>query len=120
MKSLLISAMLFLIFDALYLSIISSLFSKMILNIQSSPISLNYIATFLVYLFLIFINYYFIIKNKKSPFEAFILGTSIYFIYDLTNKATIKNWKWNLTIIDGIWGGILFYLVTYYTYILHS
>jgi uncharacterized membrane protein len=36
-----------------------------------------------------------------------------YSIYNLTNKATINKWGFYESIIDTLWGGILFSLITF-------
>ena len=69
-----------------------------------------------LFVFLVFVINYFIISKNASPDDAFLLGLSIYAIYDLTNYAIIDNWPIKAVIIDTLWGGILFYLTTYFTY----
>ena len=59
---------------------------------------------------------YFIIKEGKSVFDAFLLGLVIYMVYDATNLALLKNWKLSTLVIDGLWGGILFAITTYIVY----
>ena len=58
------------------------------------------------------INHFILIPNK-SPLDGFLLGLVIYGIYELTSKAIIKNWKWEIVIIDTLWGATLYSLVTY-------
>jgi hypothetical protein len=56
---LLVSAITFVVLDSIYLNFIKDYFSNQIKIIQGSPIKLNYLATFLCYIFLIFgINYF--------------------------------------------------------------
>jgi uncharacterized membrane protein len=57
--------------------------------------------------------YYFIIKDNKSPLEAFLLGLVIYGVYDSTNYATLSNYTASFALKDTLWGGILFALVTF-------
>ena len=74
--------------------------------------SLNIPAFILCYIFIAIVLYYFIIREKRSILESFLLGLCIYAIYELTNKTLFTNWKWTTVIIDSIWGGLLFMIVT--------
>jgi uncharacterized membrane protein len=69
---------------------------------------------------LVFGIYYFIIRTKKPVLDAFLLGAVIYMVYETTNKAILKNWSWKTVALDGVWGGILFALVTVIAYKLFS
>jgi len=102
--------------DSLYLNYAGSFFNEVINNIQGSNIKIKVYPTILCYVFLVFVINYFIISKNASPDDAFLLGLSIYAIYDLTNYAIIDNWPIKAVIIDTLWGGILFYLTTYFTY----
>lgn len=116
MKTYILSSILFIIIDAIFLSIMSKRFNSMIKNIQGSVISLNLPNAIICYLFLMFTINYFVIKDKKTITDAFLLGLCIYGVYEFTNAAIIK--KWNLTnaIIDTVWGGVLFSTTTFLTY----
>lgn len=35
-------------------------------------------------------------------------GFVIYGVYNLTNKATLKGWRWDLSVVDTVWGTVLF------------
>ena len=99
---------LLLLIDSIYLFTINNAFSKQIELVQNSPLSLNMIATGLCYISLTLGIYYFILKDNKSIFDAFLLGVMVYSVYDMTTLALLKDWQWSLAIIDSIWGGILF------------
>lgn len=102
--------------DAVYLTSISGYFNKQIRAIQNAPIKLDMVATAVCYAFLVFGIYYFIIREKRSVLDAFFLGAVIYMVYEATNKAILKDWKWMTVALDGVWGGILFALVTFLSY----
>jgi len=70
-----------------------------------------------VYFLLVFVINYFIIQKNKPPLDAFILGFCVYGIYEGTNYAMFKKWPMQIALMDTIWGGILFALTTYITYI---
>ena len=111
-----VSGILMLLVDAIYLKTISPHFNKMFIKIQGSGISMNWLGFTLSYISLIAGLYYFILRQNKSPYEAFILGVFVYSVYDMVNFATFKKWDFKLALIDSIWGGILFSLITYLTY----
>jgi len=102
-----------LLLDILFIYLSKDLFSKQINIVQNSSLQLNYIGAIIAYFFVIFILYWFIIKDNKSIKDAFILGLSIYAIYEYTNYALLKNWNIKTTIIDTLWGATLFALSTY-------
>ena len=105
--------------DSIFLYSISGKFQKMIKNIQGSELKMNLIPTILCYIFLIFSLYYFIVLKKESLTSAFLLGLSIYGIFETTNLAIFKKWDPIIGLIDTLWGGILF-LLTYYIYIVYN
>lgn len=120
LKLLLSSAIIMLTIDSFYLYNIRNLFQKQISNIQKSALRLEYLSAGLCYLVLIFGINYFILYERKSVFDAMLLGWVIYFVYELTNKAIFKNWNWKTVAVDGIWGGILFGITTLLTYKLNG
>lgn len=110
---LLVSAIVFVVIDSIYLSTISNYFNNQIKLVQGSPIKMNYLATLLCYIFLIFGINYFIIKPNRSIQDAFLLGLVIYGVFETTNMALFAKWSWLTVIMDTLWGGILFALTTY-------
>ena len=100
------------IIDYFYLSVIKNKFNKMINKIQGSDIELNYIAAGLCYILLVFCLKYFVIDKKFTYLESFYLGVIIYGIYETTSAATIKNWSNEMILIDTLWGGTLFFLIS--------
>jgi len=91
-------------------------FDKQIYMVQGASIKMNIYATIFCYIALVFGLYYFIIKDRRSLFDAFLLGIVIYAVYDLTNLALLKNWTTKTAIIDILWGGILFTLTSALVY----
>jgi uncharacterized membrane protein len=99
--------------DFLYMQIIYKKFNNLIVSVQKSDIKLNITGAILCYSLIIFMLYYFIIKENKSVLDAFILGFCTYGIYETTNLSLLNNWDYNIALIDTIWGGILYALTTY-------
>lgn len=112
----LVTGITFLSIDIIYLKLISNYFNSQIKSIQGSPLEMDIFGAILSYIFLILGLYYFIIRENKSVFDAFLYGLVIYMVYEGTNKAIIKNWSWKTVAIDGIWGGIVSALTTYIAY----
>jgi hypothetical protein len=120
MISLLISAVLFVCIDAIYLNLMKGYFNNQIKQVQGSPIQLNLVGAFLTYIFLIYGLNYFIISKNRSIGDAFLLGIVIYAVYEFTNLSLLKNWHVLTTILDTTWGGILFALTTFLVYKIKS
>ena len=108
----LIAAIIFVVLDGIYLNLIKSSYNTQIKNIQGSDIKVNMIATGITYIFLIFGLNYFIIQRKRSTSDAALLGLVIYGTYDFTNLALFSNWSVLLSIVDTMWGAVLFGLTT--------
>lgn len=110
---LLVSAIVFIVTDFIYLNLMKGYFDKQIQSVQGSIPKMNYLGAALCYIFLIVGINYFIIKPKKSVSDAFLLGIIIYGVYETTNYALLKNWSILTVIIDTLWGGTLFAITTY-------
>lgn len=111
-----VAGVIMLLLDFVYLSSLSKTYSDQVAAIQRTVMNLKMEGAALCYLFLIFGLYYFILKDNKSPFDAFLLGLVIYGVYETTTYAIFKKWHLNLVIIDTLWGGTLFALTTLLTY----
>lgn len=116
LSQIVLPGILLVLIDYIYLNAISSFFNKQIFNIQKSPIKLRFSGAIICYVLLVFGLYYFIISQNKKVFDAFLLGLVIYGVYESTNYALLKDWKFSTLVIDTLWGGILFALTTYFTY----
>lgn len=91
-------------------------FRKLIFNIQNEEMNIKIIPAFISYFFLIFALYYFIIKkNNKKNIDIFLLGLSIYGVFEATNMALFTKWDIKTFILDSLWGGIL-YVISYNLY----
>lgn len=53
----------------------------------------------------------FVTTTSKNTLEAFLYGSLLGFIlyafYDFTNLATLKDYSWQLTLVDILWGTLL-------------
>ena len=116
----LISAIVFITIDFIYLNMMKDYFDNQIKKIQGTKIEMNFLGAALCYIFLIYGLNYFIIKPRKSVSEAFLLGLVIYGVFETTNYALFKNWSIITVIMDTLWGGLLFASTTYIVNLLRS
>ena len=109
----LISAIVFITIDFIYLNMMKDYFDNQIKKIQGTKIEMKFLGAALCYIFLIYGLNYFIIKPRKSVNDAFLLGLVIYGVFETTNYALFKNWSIITVIMDTLWGGLLFASTTY-------
>ena len=112
-KEYLLTSLILLGLDFIYLSSTKNYFNYQVKLVQGSPIKLNTIATIACYILLSLGIYYFVIQKNLNYQESFFLGVFVYGVFDLTSAAIFKNWKLTTVIIDTLWGGTLFVLVKY-------
>ena len=117
--ALLVSAIVMVTIDYVYLYIFKGYFDNQVKNVQGSPIKMNYLATAICYIFLILGLNYFIIKPRRSVQDAFLLGLVIYGVYETTNWALFKNWSIFTVILDTLWGASLFAMTTFIVHLIH-
>ena len=115
-KPLIAILVLLLAFDAIYLQFIYGGFSKMIHDIQGSAMKLRWEGAVVCYLVLTGLLYYFIVREGRPAFDAALLGFGTYAVYESTSYALLKDWNMQIAVIDSLWGGALFYLVTSVVY----
>jgi uncharacterized membrane protein len=109
------------VIDSLYLYLTKNLFKKMVLDIQKSDLQIRLKSGLVVYLLITIGLYYFIIKEKRSPYDAALLGLIIYGVFDFTNYAIFKNYDIYIGLMDTIWGSILCGLTIFiYNYYLNQ
>ena len=108
----LLSAIIFVSIDSVYLGLMRGYFENQVNSVQGSPLKMNLLGAIICYIFLIVGLNYFIIKPNKSIQDAFLLGLVIYGVFETTNVTLFKNWSWLTVILDTLWGGILFALTT--------
>ena len=106
--------------DIIYIYNIKNHYLKMIAKIQKNKAKVKKIVFVSIYFILAFLLNYFIIKVKKSKEDAFLLGSTVYGVYGLTNYAILDEWDTVLMFMDILWGGTLFYSTTYIIYRLNG
>ena len=113
---LLIATFIFLFLDFVFLFLNKSSFERQIIQVQRVSVVMKPDGILFCYLFLLAGLYYFILREKRTPLEAFLLGLIIYGVYETTTYSLLKNWKFMTVLTDTLWGGILFYLTTFLSY----
>ena len=115
LKQIIISGIVLLALDFIYLSLFSDFFNSVVKKVQGEKIKFNIWGGLLCYILIIYGFNYFILDQKKSIQDAFLLGFITYGIYETTNYAILKNWPFNSVILDTLWGGILYASATFLT-----
>ena len=116
LKDLLVTAIVYLTIDIVYIMTNTLSFKKYFSFIQGSPAKFKRMPAVMAYLILTLGLYYFIIKDRRPVTDAFLLGVLIYGVYDFTNYATLKKWTLAFSIKDTLWGGTVFTISTFIIY----
>jgi uncharacterized membrane protein len=111
-----VSALILVILDGIYLLCNKQKFEGTVISIQKTSLQPRYISILGCYILLIAGLWYLILRSRRSPIEAAVLGIVIYGVFETTTYAIFKNWPWYLVFIDTLWGGVLFGLTTALTY----
>ena len=117
--ALLVSAIILVTIDYAYLYIMKGYFANQVKKVQGDPLKVNFLATAICYIFLILGLNYFIIKPRRGPQDAFLLGLVIYGVYETTNWSLFSKWSPITVIMDTLWGGTLFALTTFIVHLVH-
>ena len=115
-ENLICIAVIMTLLDAVYLTALTSNFEAQVKLVQNAPLQFNIVGAVLCYIFLVYGLYYFIIKDKRPVSDAVILGLVIYGVYETTTYTLFKDWHFYNVVLDTVWGGILFGLVTKLVY----
>ena len=107
-KALFIIALTMLVLDFSYLYLFKDFMLPILKNVQKADVKVNIGSALACYIILVSGLYYFIIRKKAPPRDAFLLGVLINGVYETTNYAFFKDWSPSLVLLDTLWGGILF------------
>ena len=110
------TALFVLIADYLWLSYFGThMFIPMVEEISRQPFSFNATAAVIAYAILIIGIHYFCVANQNATLQSSALfGFVLYGLFDATNMAIFPRYKWNVAIIDTLWGTFLA-AATHYT-----
>ena len=120
MRTYIVSAILLIVIDGIYLYHIKNYFKLQIEDIQHTPLNINILSTIGVYVLLVIGLNYFIIHPNKGVQDAFLLGIVIYGVYETTNYAILDKWNLQAMALDTAWGGILFAITTKVVYVVSA
>ena len=98
---------------------------KDIAKFEGSSLSPNVWALSFVYILIAFaLTFYIFLPYDLNELNSFLrgclLGFVIYGIYNFANYSFIKEWSFNLLLIDIIWGTVLCGLVTFLTFFVNK
>ena len=116
----LISALVFLIIDVIWLSFSVKSFYRPNIGhlLLETPVMWAAILFYIIYvigLAVVIIEPSLDYQNtQKFLIKAFMFGLVAYGTYNLTNMATIKGWSPNVVFVDMIWGGTLTTFSSYF------
>jgi len=103
----------FLAIDLVWLGLVARTFYRKYLGFLMAP-SPNWLAAILFYLlFIVGILVFAVLPGletnslKNTILRAALFGLVAYATYDLTNLATLKDWRLTVTVVDLIWGTVL-------------
>ena len=88
-----------------------------VVNIQRTVMHVKWLPTVLCYGLLIGALNYFILAHRRPVLDATFLGIVIYGVFEMTNLALFKKYKWQIAVMDTLWGGVLFGLTTWIIYL---
>ena len=111
-KKILVATIIFIALDTAFMHFNKTLYETTIINIQRVMIMPKYMAFIPVYILLIAVLYWFILRQRRPIWEAILLGLAINGVYEGTNYGVFKKWSLQMVIIDTLWGGALFGLTT--------
>lgn len=118
-KTILVSGIILLVVDAIYLSLIGQDYGNMIKRIQGKDMKINPIGGALCYVIMTLGLNYFVLNGKTKKvkelcIKAFMLGLLVYGVYETTSYALLEKWDVKYVLIDTVWGGTLFALTTFF------
>lgn len=111
-KEIILTGVILLLLDAVYIILTKSLWDIQVASIQRVSMQIRVLGAIVCYSLLILGLYYFILRNRRSPFDAFLLGLLVYGVFDSTNYAMFKKWDWKIAMMDATWGGAVFAMTT--------
>jgi uncharacterized membrane protein len=92
------------------------MYENQVINVQRVAGKTDYLAVVLFYICGFILLSYFIIRPHRSVEEAFLLGFLVNGVFEFANKAIFKKWEYMTVVIDTLWGGTLYGLITLATY----
>lgn len=110
-----------LFFDFIWIQLVmKQRYMTLIPKVQRMSMKVKYIPAALSYLTIVLPILLFSIPNVRpnqrffdSLFFGGLLGLCMYGMFSFTNYALLENWTIDVVLLDTLWGGFLYTLVTY-------
>ena len=116
MKIILISALILLILDGLFIFANAKMFQIQVASVQRVALQIRPLGVALCYALMIFGLYYFILRERRTVLEAVLFGMVVYGVFETTSYAILKKWEFKTVVLDTLWGGALMGMTTALTY----
>lgn len=114
-----LALVLFIALDYVWFKITKSVYIKTIQEVQKEPVKINYFTSFLLYFLLVVFLYIFVIENFKDGTSyanaityGFLVGGTLYLFVNLVTASTFTQYSTGLLVMDSIWGGVSFAIVS--------
>lgn len=130
LKSFLTAIISFILIDFIWIGWISKAkYTEVITEIQGVDLEVRYGSALMVYILMaLAIIVWVLPKIKEDPDHSDMnilknsfkwggmIGLLVYGIYNFTNNSIFRHWDIEVVVIDTLWGGFLFSIVSYLTY----
>ena len=121
-----ISTVILLLFDLIWIRLyMGGKYKTQVLDIQGTPLKINYTMAILAYLLMIIGLNMFVLPNvsKEHALEdslkyGFTFGIVLYGVYDFTTGSVLSKWDKKVAVIDILWGGFVYFIASYFGTIL--
>lgn len=111
----LLVSVLMVILDIPYLMSIGPKWMSMVYKIQGGQRRTKpfivVISSIIVYLLMGYAMTKFVVRSKGTILDAAILGGCFYGVFDFTNMVLFADYRWEMAVIDMIWGAGMFAMV---------
>lgn len=115
-------SILLLIIDAVFLyTFMIKKYSKMVENIQGSPIKPRITFIILSYLLMVVGLHVFVlpkIEKIEHCFYGFLFGLIVYGVYDFVCASIFEKWDLKIMVVDVFWGATLYTIVSLVYYLI--
>jgi len=115
-KELAITLATLLALDAVFIGTTLHLWELQVASVQRVTMQPRMIGAIVCYLCMTIGLWYFILRERRSVWEAMLLGMVTLGVFDSTNYTIFKKWTWQTAVMDTLWGGALFAMTTLVVY----
>jgi uncharacterized membrane protein len=113
-----VSVVVMCVLDILYLQWNKGSFQRTLSDIQGQPLQMRIESAVACYVIMTTGLWYFVLRERRSPWTALFLGLFGNGIYTTTMYATLRRYPLPMAVTDTLWGGVRFASTTWITYAL--